>query len=125
MNKKVIIYMIIATIISGTVFFVGYTREKTPTRLYRIYLEGETIGYIKSKKELEKYINQKEVSEDVEKFLRETMKKYFPENEILYIVWGNSRDCPIKSPIHWGFLGLSWIHEDETNNNLSIQQINS
>jgi len=60
MNKKVIIYMIIATIISGTVFFVGYTREKTPTRLYRIYLEGETIGYIKSKKELEKYINQKE-----------------------------------------------------------------
>ena len=30
-------------------------------------------------------------------------------------MWGNSRDCPIKSPIYWGFSGLSWIHENKTN----------
>ena len=33
-----------------------------------------------------KYMYKKEVREDGEKFLRETMKKYFPENKILYIV---------------------------------------
>ena len=38
----------------------------------------------------------------------------------LLFVWGNSRDCPLKSPILWGFLGLSWIHETKTNNNLSV-----
>ena len=33
-----------------------------------------------------KYMYKKEIREDGEQFLRETMKKYFPENEILYIV---------------------------------------
>ena len=33
-----------------------------------------------------KYTYKKEIREDAEIFLRETMKKYFPENKILYIV---------------------------------------
>lgn len=33
-----------------------------------------------------KYMYKKEIREDGEKFLRETMQKYFPDNKILYIV---------------------------------------
>ena len=33
-----------------------------------------------------KYMYKKEVREDGEAFLREKMKKYFPDNEIMYIV---------------------------------------
>ena len=35
-----------------------------------------------------KYTYKKEIREDAEMFLREIMKKYFPDNRILYIVWG-------------------------------------
>lgn len=33
-----------------------------------------------------KYMYKKEIKEDGEKFLREIMQKYFPNNKILYIV---------------------------------------
>ena len=57
MNKKTIIYIIIGILLSGTVFLTGYTKYKNPDELYRVYLSGKTIGYIKSKDELEKYID--------------------------------------------------------------------
>ena len=60
MNKKTIIYIIIGILLSGTVFLTGYTKYKNPDELYRVYLSGKTIGYIKSKDELEKYIDLKE-----------------------------------------------------------------
>ena len=60
MNKKNIIFIIIALIISSSVFFVGYTRYSVPKSVYKVYLAGKSIGYIESKTELEEYINEKE-----------------------------------------------------------------
>lgn len=60
MNKKNIFFIIIAAIISSSIFFVGYTNKTNPKNLYRVYLSGKTIGYINSKKELEDYIDVKE-----------------------------------------------------------------
>ncbi len=60
MNKKNLFFIIIAAIISSSIFFVGYTNKTNPKNLYRVYLSGKTIGYINSKKELEDYIDVKE-----------------------------------------------------------------
>lgn len=60
MNKKNIFFIMIAAIISSSIFFVGYTNKTNPKNLYRVYLSGKTIGYINSKKELEDYIDVKE-----------------------------------------------------------------
>lgn len=59
-NKKQIIYIILAILISFTVFLTGYTTDSSPVELYRVYLEGETIGYITSEVELNEYIDKKE-----------------------------------------------------------------
>ena len=61
MNKKDIIYTLLAMIISSSIFFVGYTRAQEPVELYRVYLKGETIGYINNKKLLEEYIDKEQV----------------------------------------------------------------
>lgn len=61
MNKKDIIYTLLAMIISSSIFFVGYTRAQEPIELYRVYLKGETIGYINNKKLLEEYIDKEQV----------------------------------------------------------------
>ena len=60
MNKKNLFFIIIAAIISSSIFFVGYTNKTNPKNLYRVYLSGKTIGYINSKKKLEDYIDVKE-----------------------------------------------------------------
>ncbi len=60
MNKKNLFFIIIAAIISSSIFFVGYTNKTNPKNLYRVYLSGKTIGYINSKRELEDYIDVKE-----------------------------------------------------------------
>ena len=60
MNKKTIIYTILAVAISSVVFFTGYTKYSNPVQLYRVYLSGKTIGYIKSEEELNNYIDKKE-----------------------------------------------------------------
>ncbi len=60
MKGKNIIILIIAGILSGLlVTFAKYTNEKSriPTEGYRVYLEGNSIGLIKSKDELNEYIN--------------------------------------------------------------------
>jgi len=57
MNKKTIIFVIIALILSASILFIGYNKVKSPKTVYKVYLDGETIGLINSKKELENYIN--------------------------------------------------------------------
>lgn len=61
MNKKDILYSLIAILISSCIFLVGYTRVSEPIELYRVYLKGETIGYIKDKDLLEEYIDREQV----------------------------------------------------------------
>ena len=61
MNKKDILYAFLALIISSGIFFVGYTKAQEPIELYRVYLKGETIGYIENKELLEEYIDNEQV----------------------------------------------------------------
>ena len=62
MNKKTIFITFICLILSSLVFFVGYKKMDNPQELYRVYLKGETIGYIENKELLEKYIDDAQVS---------------------------------------------------------------
>lgn len=78
MNKKDILYVIISLIISSSIFFVGYTKVSEPEELYRVYLKGETIGYIKNKELLEEYID-KEQYELKEKY---KVEKVFLPNDL-------------------------------------------
>lgn len=60
MNKKDVFIITIALIISSAIFFVSYNKVSNPKELYRVYLKGETIGYIKDKALLEKYIDDEQ-----------------------------------------------------------------
>ena len=63
MNSRVIIYIVIASILSF--FLVSIENVKTykePQEVYRVYLKGKSLGLIKSKTELEKYIDKKQAS---------------------------------------------------------------
>ena len=77
MNKKNILLTIICFSLSCLVFFVGYKKIDNPQELYRVYLSGETIGYIKNKALLEEYIDEVE-GEIKEKYNVE--KVYAPNN---------------------------------------------
>ena len=59
MKNKNILWLCIAFIISGVLTYsIKNTSKNTiPTEGYRVYLEGKSIGFIKSKDELNKYIN--------------------------------------------------------------------
>ena len=78
MDKKNILFIIIALLISSFVFFVEYKKQSKPIELYHVYLKGETIGYIESKDLLEEYID-KEQYELKEKY--KVDKVYLP-NEL-------------------------------------------
>ena len=59
--KKNFKLMIITTLIFSIFITTGFTRISTkPTTVYRVYLKGESLGLIKSKVALEKYINKKQ-----------------------------------------------------------------
>lgn len=63
MKTKSTISIIIAIIISlSSIFLLGFklTTNKTPQEVYNIYLDGEKIGTVKSKKGFESYINKQE-----------------------------------------------------------------
>ena len=73
MNKKQIFATIVAFLFSCLIVVVGmkpnsiYAKiagvnkyEKSPKSIYRVYLAGESLGIINSKKELEDYIDQKQ-----------------------------------------------------------------
>lgn len=73
MSKKQIIIIVIAFLLSCSMVFIGanpntisakiignYSNGNTPRQLYRIYLKGESIGVIKSEKQLAEYIDTKQ-----------------------------------------------------------------
>lgn len=91
MNKKlrrITVFILVLSIFLTT----GFSRIlSSPRTLYRVYLKGESLGLIKSKKELEKYIN-KEQNEIKKKY--NVDKVYVPEDldiekEITYSIMLN------------------------------------
>ena len=63
MNKKLIISIIISAIISFALIYINpITTKKTPKEVYRVYLKGKSLGLIKSKRELDEYIDKKQQS---------------------------------------------------------------
>lgn len=77
MNKKTIFMTILALIISASVFFVDNQKPYDPQEVYRVYLDGESIGLIYSKKELEEYIDREQ---DAIKNQYNVDKVYIPNN---------------------------------------------
>ena len=68
-DLKKIFFVIIILIISGALFSLGfdYKTQYEPNVYYQVYLEDEVLGVIKSKAELESYIDEK--GEDIKKAL--------------------------------------------------------
>ena len=71
MSKKDRICSILITIVLSVISLIPIFTFKTyakeiPESLYRVYLHGKSIGIIKSKEKLERYINneQKELKEE-------------------------------------------------------------
>lgn len=77
MNNKTVLYTILALLLSSSVFFFGYKKPYDPQEAYRVYLDGESIGLIYSKDDLEEYINNEE--ESVKKQY-DVDKVYIPNN---------------------------------------------
>ena len=78
MNKKSVLLTIVCLLISTVVFFTGYKRASNPRLLYRVYLQGKTIGYVKDKKLLEEYIDN-EQSELKQKY---KVDRVYPPNDL-------------------------------------------
>ena len=77
MNKKTIFFVILALLLSSTVFLIGYNKVESPKTIYKVYLDGKAIGLIDSKEELEAYINEGQ-NEIKEKYGVD--KVYLPNN---------------------------------------------
>ncbi len=58
MNKKSISFICLIILMLFTTGFTSYSNK--PKDLYRVYLKGESLGLIESKKELENYIDQEQ-----------------------------------------------------------------
>ena len=61
-NKLTFKSLMIIFIISLTILLLGFTNKinKTPTTVYKVFIDGEIIGTIKSKTEFEDYVNIQE-----------------------------------------------------------------
>ena len=57
LNKIMILLIILSAILTTGTSLVS----KTPQKVYRVYLKGESLGIIKSKTALEDYINEKQI----------------------------------------------------------------
>ena len=77
MKKKTIFLVILALLLSSTVFLFGYNKVENPKTVYKVYLDGTAIGLINSKEELESYIDQ-EQNEIKDKYGVD--KVYLPNN---------------------------------------------
>ena len=88
-RKKILVFFLILSIFITS----GFTNiSKAPQTLYRVYIKGESIGLIKSKVELENYIDKKQ--EEI-KTKYKVDKVYIPED--LDIVKEKTYDKNIKS----------------------------
>ena len=73
LKLSMILIILVATLITtGFTFF-----SKTPQTVYRVYLKGESLGLIESKKDLEDYIDKKQ-TEIKEKY--DVDKVYIPSD---------------------------------------------
>ena len=65
-------YVLSVILVSALIIFLGFTNKKSkvPNSYYQVYLDGEQLGTIKSKRELESYI---ETQADV---IRENVREY-------------------------------------------------
>ena len=63
-NKKNILYIGISLILSFFIVFSGFVQVKStePREVFRVYLNGESIGLIESKEALDNYINNEQQS---------------------------------------------------------------
>lgn len=77
MKHKTILYTILALVLSSSVFFFGYRNATDPQEVYKVYLDGEVVGLIYSKEELENYIDEEE---DSIKEKYDVDKVYIPNN---------------------------------------------
>ena len=78
MKGKTILTTIVCLILSSVVFFVGYTKITEPKELYRVYLAGDTIGYIQDKDVLEEYID----NEQSELKTKYKVDRVYPPNDL-------------------------------------------
>ena len=60
MKIKTIILTVLALVLSSFVLFINQTKAYEPKEVYRVYLEGKTIGFINSKEKLEEYIDKEQ-----------------------------------------------------------------
>ncbi len=98
MNKKWSFSVILVIILSiSSIFLLGFKliANKTPHEVYNVYLEGEKIGVVKSKKDFESYIN---IQEEKLKEKYKVSKIYTPKGvEIKKVVtYNNSFDSNEK-----------------------------
>lgn len=78
MNKNTIISIVIGLIVSGWMMFLSIdNQESVPKEVYRVYLEGKSIGLIESKDQLETFID-KQQQQLKEKY--HVDKIYIPKN---------------------------------------------
>ena len=61
--KKYIKVLSVVIILCSIFITTGFSKiSKEPQNVYRVYLKGESLGLIKSKKDLENYINKEQKS---------------------------------------------------------------
>jgi len=61
MSKNTIIAIFISLVVSFGLLSLGFTKDiQIPQEVYRVYLEGKSIGLIESKEDLENYINEQQ-----------------------------------------------------------------
>ena len=77
MKQKTIIYTILALILSSCVFFFENEKKYDPQEVYRVYLDGDSIGLIYSKDDFEEHIDKEE--ETIKKQYN-VEKVYIPNN---------------------------------------------
>lgn len=77
MKQKTIIYTILAIILSSGVFFFESEKKYDPQEVYRVYLDGDSIGLIYSKEDFEEHINKEE---ETIKERYDVEKVYIPNN---------------------------------------------
>ena len=90
MNKTI---KVICLLLSIALFSTGFTKiSNKPQNLYKVYLKGESLGLIKTKKELEEYIDKEQ--EEIKKEYK-VNKVYVPAD--LKIVKEKTFDTDIKT----------------------------
>ena len=61
MKKLLITILIILIALITTYLSFGYRKDSNPNTFYKVYLNNEVLGVIKSKKELENYIDKQNI----------------------------------------------------------------